>query len=193
MDNTDWVKIHQPFELNYHTTAGRRFHEDDHIFSHYWEEVMEWAQLPEVENGLDVGCGPRSVLGWSALCQHTYAIEPLSDAYKQFTRPEWWHNVTLYAQPAEKLVPELVDTMDIVWCWNVLDHTYDAFQILYNLAKYLKRTGVFVLATDIRPPSVGHPGFSKDAFYEMLLKHFTIQRERADFSERDICLILNKK
>ena len=80
-----------------------------------------------------------------------------------------------------------------MWCWNVLDHTYDWRKILDNVVKYLKPDGQFILATDHKVPHLGHPSFKREEFFEEINKRFDIKKQVEDFSERQVCLILEIK
>lgn len=187
----EWKEHHQPFELNYHQTSGRNFHDNDEVFLPYWENVLEWAELKNFKRGLDIGCGPRSPLMKFKTSSEVHCLDPLLDKYKEFTSEDWWKNVATHAVPAETFQEDLVGLFDLVWSWNVLDHTYEWKLILSNCSKYLKTGGKFVLGVDIgKVPTIGHPGITESEFWVEIDKLFRIEKESRDFSERTVCLIL---
>ena len=187
----EWKEQHQPFELSYHQTSGRNFHDNDEVFLSYWEKVLDWAEVKSFSKGLDIGCGPRSPLMKFKNSSEVHCLDPLLDKYKEFTPKEWWKNVHTYSVPAESFQKELADSFDLAWTWNVLDHTFDWKQILANCAVYLKKGGKLVLGVDIgKTPTIGHPGIDEKEFWIAISQLFVVEKEVRNFSERSVGLVL---
>ena len=179
----NWKIQSQPYELEYHKTKGINWCSSNDKFNEYWNNIKNW--IGEVKGDvLDIGCGPRPPF-------EGYYIEPLANKYKEITPKDWWNNRQGYSMPAEDYTDRLFN-MDYVICWNVLDHTYNWKNILENVKKYLKSEGKFILATDLRAPALGHPGFDNDEFFKYIKDNFEIIKEERNFSERGVCFILKK-
>lgn len=182
----EWQKECQEYEFNYHEKQGINWCSNDNLFNEYWENIKSWIGKENIKgNVLDIGCGPRPPF-------EGFYIEPLAEKYQQITKKSWWSNRQGFSCPAEEFVNRL-PSMDLVVCWNCLDHTFDWKNILENVLKYLKDDGLFILATDIRPPAKGHPGFNKGEWWQFISAKFRILEMNIGFSERDLCLKLKKK
>lgn len=177
----DWEQTHQPFELDYHSTQGIAWCRVENQFRGFWDTILEWA---EIGGGLDVGCGPRPPLG-----PGSYAIDPLAFRYKQMV-PEWWKDIIAFNQPAESPITELAGKFNSVLCWNCLDHTIGWKRILANLKAYGTKQATFAIATDFKPPHIGHPGFEREDFFKEVDKHFEVTKYAEDFQERDVALVM---
>jgi len=85
---------------------------------------------------LDIGPGPVNRLVW--LRGEFIAIEPLYNQLKDLPYANFDKYSTVYTVPAEHLQTHLIEQVDQVMCINVLDHCYDAEQVLRNIHIYLK-------------------------------------------------------
>lgn len=184
----DWKNVHQPFELDYHATKGIAWCSDESRFHSYWAHILEFAGISGDEIALDIGCGPRPPL--QDHVRHLTVIEPLAEEYQALTPPEWWEGIDVHSTPAEKKLK--LGTFDLVLCWNCLDHTHDWKGILKNVHTYLKDDGVFILATDTKPPCIGHPSFPYEELLAEIGKYFRTEKEVHNFSERDHAFVLRK-
>ena len=175
-----WDTIHQPFELEWWKESLSKGHSSDPSFAVHWKPIIDFI----VPQGavIDIGCGPRPPFVPSTV------IEPLALEYQKFTSKEWWgSNIKVYAQPAEKLIPDLRG--DTVVCWNCIDHTIGWREVLDNMVIYGNPGAKFAIATDFFPPFTGHPGFSRDEFMVEIDKRFTIKDRREPFG-RELALLL---
>ena len=193
----DWERIHQPFELGWHKRKGVALYSDDERFQGHCTSVFEFAGIgdPTQHTFLEVGCGPRPALKRFATQGDMFAIEPLADEFKKITPPDWWAEVTAYAQPAETLVPELCGRCDVVMCWNCLDHTIGWREILANLAAYGSARTVYALGTDTcekRDPHVGHPGFEREDFLAELTRRFEVVEQRENSWNLELAFVLKR-
>ena len=133
--NNEWRKNDELFtKSNYSLFKGKfGFNEDDYIG----------------KNVLDLGCGSKLRAKFFK-DSNIYALEPLAEKF--MGEIEWCdlkdaHKV--YSYPAEMLIEELVDEMDLVFSINVIDHCYDFEKIVTNLYKYTKKGGTCLLSFDL--------------------------------------------
>lgn len=117
--------------------------------------------LPENVAGavvVDVGCGPMSQTLSLVHCATVHVVDPLVAFYRRLQPFGWWAFESVNAQPAEAL-PFEAESVDIVHCRNVLDHTRAAHQILSEVARVLRPGGTFLLNCDLREVGAGpsHP------------------------------------
>jgi hypothetical protein len=189
----DWNAVHQPYELRYHTRKGIEWCSNEERFRGFWTAVFQFAGIGSGQRTLlDVGCGPRPPFARYATAASVFAIEPLANEYRKLVPPEWWQGVVAFAQPAETFLPDLAGRCDAVMCWNCLDHTIGWRQILSNIAAYGSSDAVYAVATDFKPPAVGHPGFDRDEFFNELTKNFRIVEQREGFQRLDVALVLER-
>lgn len=115
------------------------------------------------------------------------AIEPLAEAC---LADIGWCDLddaaAVYSQPAEELLPELVDTTDLLFSINVLDHCYDFEAIMANVYAYLKPTsGLAFLSFDCHfVTDRMHPLILTDEICVPLFERlgFTIERKSKGFT-----------
>jgi SAM-dependent methyltransferase len=183
-----WSKEAQPFELKYWETKGLSDYSDEDFFKEWWDNIFNW--IGEIEGEvLDIGSGIRPVFN------RGYVIEPLGNEYSKI-KPEWWKNVILYSEPAEKFIPEIENKIDFILSWNSIDHGYDWKEVLNNIERYLKKDGTVVIATDCKTEQIGvHPilGANKEEFIKEIEKRFDILKRIENFADREIAFILKKK
>lgn len=179
----EWNEVHQPYEFDYHKHEGVKWCSNEEQFQTFWGTIKDF--IKPKGKVIDIGCGPRPPFKNSTI------IEPLAEKYQTFAPREWWEGITVYSQPAEVKIPKI--KADTVVIWNCIDHTYDWRKIIDNANSYLKKGGTFVVATDIRPPCLGHPGVGdKDEFIKYLEKYFIIVEIRENFQERHLAIKMKK-
>lgn len=197
----EWRERHQPFELSFHRKPNMRW--NDETFFSQWEIVFgEFMKLDKAAfdaNSVlcDVGCGSRPVFSWFTGETNGHFIDPLLDDYIQIDEVrEYWSEFPSsqrHSVPAEQCVEELVGQCHFVNCWNVLDHTYDWFQILENIAAYARPDALVCLGTDFVSHGIGHPGIdSRDRFDRFISNHFEVLQTERDFHHRELALKLRR-
>ena len=171
-----WKQIHQPHELGWWLQTGW-------AADIGWKRdqlVKEYKRLPIVGDAarfaggrlIDVGAGPRSFCEFLPV-DEIVIIEPLADEFRKFNNGAYdLPSVKRVCPiPAEQLVGELVCSADFVWCFNVLNHSYDPLLILENMVRYLKCGGELLLRVRLgEKPSIGHSGIQAGPFYEKMSK-----------------------
>jgi SAM-dependent methyltransferase len=123
---------------------------------------------------LDVGCGPISRTLCLVHCATVHAVDPLMDHYRKLQPFGWRFFASVHACGAETL-PFEAESIDVVHCRNVLDHTRDADQILSEIARVLRPAGSFLLNCDLRDRGAGpaHPyRWSRDVFETRVFAQF---------------------
>lgn len=99
---------------------------------------------------LDVGCGPTpATLSLVHCAAEVHAVDPLLDFYRRIQPFGWNYFKTVSAVGAERL-PFSDESFDCVYCWNVLDHSEDADQILREIVRVLVPKGQFLFGCDAR-------------------------------------------
>lgn len=171
-----WRTIHQPFELDWWTEQLANGHNADH-----GDEVRAFIEPQGVV--IDIGSGPRPTF---APC---VVIDPLAESYRKL-RPEWWNNVTVYAQPAEQRIDGLKG--DTIVCWNALDHLIGWRDVLDNMMAYGREGARFAVATDFFDPFLGHPGFDRQEFDREIDRRFVVLKRREPF-DRQLALLMTAK
>jgi hypothetical protein len=177
-----WRELHQPFELDWWREHIPEGHLDDPGFTTAWDEVRGFIE--PAGRVIDIGCGPRPPF---APC---VVIEPLADEYRKIVSPEWWRDVEVHAQPAEKLVPGLRG--DTIICWNCIDHAVGWRSILESMRLYGNPGAKFAIATDFHAPFLGHPGFERDVFEAEIAKLFVVDRQREPFG-RHLAMVMRAR
>jgi 2-polyprenyl-3-methyl-5-hydroxy-6-metoxy-1,4-benzoquinol methylase len=190
----NWKNKAQLYEISYWRGKGIKDYSDDKYFNSYWFNIFEWIGgfMPSYEEEvLDIGSGPRPVL------QRGFVIEPLANEYRKIAKEEWWKNIEEFIPgPGEEEILSYENKFDFILCWNAIDHSYEPLKILQNIKNYLKDEGIVVIATDCKMvKDSDHPvlGIEKDNFIKEVEKDFNILLRQDNFSERDLCLILQKK
>ena len=106
---------------------------------------------------LDVGCGPISQSLSLIHCATVHAVDPLIDHYRELQPFGWEYFRSAVASGAEEL-PFEDQSIDVVHCRNVLDHTRNADQVLSEIARVLRPGGRLLLNCDLRNQRGGGPG-----------------------------------
>ena len=202
MDRKEWERICQPFELDWQRKESA------------WRSTDRWLLVKEKllkihslsfsnyagKLIIDLGSGPRSMCEWfedaSIIC-----IDPLANEYLSMQTGwlELPRIVAVFSQPAEDRIADLEGIADFVWCNNVLDHCFNPSAVVNNLAFYLKTGSSFFLATDIKPPYLGHPGTGgREAVIGMVLSAsltttYTYDKRSGDTGETHHFTIIGEK
>lgn len=123
---------------------------------------------------VDVGCGPISQSLSLVHCAAVHVIDPLVEHYRKLQPFGWRFFASVHACGAESL-PFEAESIDVVHCRNVLDHTRNADQILFEIWRVLRPAGSFLLNCDLRARGGGssHPyRWSRDVFEERVVAQF---------------------
>lgn len=200
-----WKSAHQEFELKYHKNSNMRW--NDKTWYDQWNGVFTFADLNKEsftrnEVIADIGCGSRPSLEWFNVndsVEKNYSDPLLSEYVKIPQMKKYWdkeleQGARIFSQPAETPIDSIINRCDFCICWNVLDHCYDGIKVLLNVVSYVKSKGICSIATDFgTTPHIGHPGLNKEAFMEVINKHFDIIKEKNNFRHRQKALLLRKK
>jgi len=146
---SDWQNIAQEGEFAFHRTDTWRVTSDfmdqsEALFAYFGFIPDDW----EGKTVLDLGAGSklRSKYFFNS---KIIVIEPLAD---RFIREISWSDLSdahsVHSVPAEHLVEELTDSIDLVISINVLDHCFNIQEILNNIEKYLRPNGIAFISFD---------------------------------------------
>lgn len=202
----EWREVHQPWELHYHKHNNIRWPARVGEWNKQWDSIFGFANLQKDSflNGrvlLDVGCGSKPVLDYFQTGEKHF-IDPLLSKYVELPvmKPYWQnHSVKcLHSLAAENPVSSLFGVCDFVLCWNVLDHSFDPFQIVENIFNYAKSGALVLIGTDLHEkPHLGHPGVRNRAdFIRAIESRFKILKKarRGEFLAcRDVSYLLQKR
>jgi len=171
-DKKVWKEESQPFEINWwrenwslNKIRNQEFIDKMKNEFGFTEDSFAGKTI------LDIGAGPRS---WPSLLLNKAKIiivEPL--AYEFVTFNDGYYklpNITkVYSLPGEECVEELINNIDIVWCFNTLNHCYEWKKVIDNIEKYLKSNGKLYMKVRVaESPHNGHVGVKHDEFLEYL-------------------------
>jgi SAM-dependent methyltransferase len=217
----EWAEVNQIFELNYQKSYNYRDFDD---FEKQWKDIfIKFGLHKDYFNNkvlLDIGCGSRPALSYFSSNNEKHCMEPLLDELMKITKNKHtvfpgvtpWHkkenlpntniskwfteeDYTLHSVPYETLVPELIDKVDFILCWNVLDHGYDWRTGLSNILLYLKKGGLLLLGTDFEAHKY-HIGIDNpDDLKELIRYNFevtTILNVKKQIWDRDYMVLARK-
>jgi SAM-dependent methyltransferase len=131
---------------------------------------------------MDIGCGPTVLTGWFTGAE-IVAVDPLADSYRGLLGNRLGLAAKVYAQPAEILIPELVEKADAVFSVNALDHAFDLGACLWNIAAYLKPSGLAFIDVDL------HPGWG-DSKHPLRMSRREVE---SAFNRNGLCIEWHKK
>jgi len=95
---------------------------------------------------LEVGCTPRAVINFIASGETRIGIEPLISSYaKRFSLRNGVH----YIQSIGENLPIHDNSIDIVMCFNTLDHVYDPRKVISETHRVLKEGGELLLSVHV--------------------------------------------
>jgi SAM-dependent methyltransferase len=144
-----WSKVAQPGELAFHKRPGLRSSTEwETKNAEFWERRRFSPDGWEGKWIVDVGAGSRLRTLYFRGAK-VAALEPLADKY--IAEVEWQdldRADEVYAEPAEKDIPELHGRADLLVSVNVLDHGYDFEAAVANIRRYLKPVGLAYLSFD---------------------------------------------
>jgi len=119
---------------------------------------------------VDVGAGIRGVLGIIDAHKKIIVDPCLNEVIDLFVIPD---EIILISEKAEK-IPLPDNCADIVVCTNTLNHVEDPPKALSEMARILKKDGLFLFETYIQPYDPGHPHIYSEAEIDVLLHHYFI-------------------
>lgn len=199
---SEWAEVNQPFELKYQKCYNYR---DFNTWDTQWSSIFNNFGLDKdyFNNKVlaDIGCGSRPALSYFNKTNTKHCLEPLLDEFLEIEkhakikfpgktnwakRKDKPHSVVknwfteepfiLHSVPYETSVPELINNVDFILCWNVLDHGYDWRQGINNMIDYLKPGGLLLLGTDYEAHKY-HLGIDNPSELEEIIKtNFNLKR-----------------
>lgn len=145
------------FELNYWKV--QKFRESEFTNFHYREFFIDYFKLEENfykgKKILDLGCGPRGSLEWATNAKERIGLDPLANKYLKLNQGK--HEMT-YVEGKSEAIPFDENYFDVISSFNSLDHVEDVYQTISEIARCLKKDGLFLLITDIHErPTLTEP------------------------------------
>lgn len=117
----------------------------------YWKAQTELLGLePATLAGktvLDLGCGPVGLINFLPVTGPRRAVDPLLHRYTECIRA---HGIGFCAARGEAL-PFPSESMDVVLCFNVLDHVAEAGTVLEEVRRLLRPGGTLYLMVHTFP------------------------------------------
>lgn len=199
----EWTRVHQPFELDWHSNDNYRWHDDQFLpaWKHNFADFMELEpdEFGVTDIILDLGCGSRSAFSYFTQGEKFY-IDPLRNEYLKIPEvAKYWSDKEqsrFFRAPAEEKIVSLIDGCAFVNCWNVLDHCYDWRQVIDNVIAYAETGGIIALCTDLKSHGDGHPGIDNPAeLFNLIMEQCCIEKLEVNYSEpvRDVAMKLIKQ
>lgn len=139
IDKETWKKNSQAGEFAFHKRDTWR-QSDDFIEQTkvFFTQMGYNANQFSDQVVVDLGAGSK-MRGKYFQNNKLIAIEPMAeDCLREIPWSDLNDADKLYSQPAEDLIPELVNNVDFVFSINVLDHCYNFDEIVKNVFLYLK-------------------------------------------------------
>jgi len=136
------------------------------------EEWERFAAQIRHKTCLEIGAGPCGALAIWWWVKRRIVVDPLVQEYKriaqQLFKSTWYSDdMELFAQPAERFIPELSGRISgVIICRNMLDHSESPMTILKNVAEYAGPGCYLLLWTDLwhlKGHSKGHRNITRDA------------------------------
>ena len=180
----EWQRQAQPGEFAFHEQDRWRRSDDfsvdsARLFRHFGLGAGDY----EGRTVLDLGAGSRLRTRYFEGA-HLIALEPLAEQFRRLEFSDLDTADELHATPAEELVPQCVNRVDLLVSINVLDHCYDFDAIIRNVRRYLRKNGQAFLSfdshlqTDALHPLILTPRICRKVF----LRHgLQIQHESRGF------------
>jgi len=140
--------------------------------NHYYRNTMEggstlfkdWFAAHDFTDEVlvDIGSGPEGILHVIEGAGHKVAYDSLMNDFRSIGYDVDAHGVEVWANHAE-LPGEDAETVDVVFCLNVLDHTREPAKALSEILDILKPGGYFLFMVDMRLSS------QLDAYHKLAL------------------------
>jgi hypothetical protein len=155
---------HQDFEVQWWGDCANTFSEETKQITYAYRMGLVQTTLgekwPVYDVGhrviVDVGGGPSSIL---LKCLNVGAGSMVIDpgAYPEWTRARYEHcDITVLRAHAERALAAInEESFDEAWCYNVLQHVIDPYEILREARRVAGRIRIFEWVNT--EPSLGHP------------------------------------
>jgi ubiquinone/menaquinone biosynthesis C-methylase UbiE len=143
--------------------------------SHYKYFYTSYFKIDQEEYSgrsiLDIGCGPRGSLEWANNAKQRVGLDPLVKRYQKLGIGA--HRMTYVCAPSE-LIPFPNEHFDFVASFNSLDHVDDVDKTLSEITRVLKKSGCFLLITEINhPPTPTEPQILTEELVGRLSREYT--------------------
>ena len=127
----------------------------NHSFKSYWSSRVEAFGINHGDFSgkriVEVGCGPHGVVGYLFPNALKIGIDPLIARYKERVQPI---GATLLVTGLGETLPIRDNSVDLVFCINVIDHVLNPEMVLKELTRVLKKSGEMVLEAHTFPPAL---------------------------------------
>jgi SAM-dependent methyltransferase len=120
-----------------------------YLYTYLWEYRFNDHSF-ENQTILEVGCGPY---GFVSILQETALkiwIDPLMSFYKKSCT--YSNDDAQYMRGIGEILPLRSSSMDVVFCYNVLDHVVAPVTVLNEIRRVLKTGGLLILAINVWDP-----------------------------------------
>ena len=149
-DDSRWRQA-QAAELEFWKTCWHHPVYKDVNLEEYWREQTDLLGVePQSLAGksvLDLGCGPVGIINFLPVDGPRWAIDPLFHLYTQrIERPG-----VRFSIARGEAVPFPSESMDVVFCFNVLDHVADAEAVLADVRRLLRADGTLYVMVHTFP------------------------------------------
>ena len=121
-----------------------------HFSRSYWEKELKRDELDfsffQDKLVCEIGCGPFGMI-YFANAKRKIGVDPLISYYQELglLTNDRVGDMTLIPSGAESLPQIQDDSVDIVICYNVLDHVHKPENVLLEISRILKKGGIFYL------------------------------------------------
>jgi len=133
---------------------------------------------------LEVGSGAHGNIFYFGT-EHGVGVDPLAESYAKLF-PAWQSRVTTLAAAGESL-PFIEGSFDIVVCDNVVDHAESPRDIVAEIARVLKPSGLLYFTVNVH-----HPVYALAAHVHAAWNDIGIRHEIGPFADHTVHLTLGK-
>lgn len=160
VDMGTWNKA-QDFELDYWKTYIQNpdvewLKWSDYFLTHFEKEIK--ADYSD-NTLLEIGTGPVGIIS-KLNAKRRIGVEPLADDLKSLNN-DIYQGMEMISHGAESIPEVEENSVDAIFCFNVLDHVQDATDVLNEIYRVCKKDGKIILACDLKSQphhlDVGHP------------------------------------
>jgi len=189
----DWEKC-QAFELKWWKKNWEPNKKRDQEFIGKMKKEFDFTEDSFADKiVLDIGAGPRS---WPSLLlkkARIIIVEPLASRFIEFNGDYYKlpNIMRALSCPGEYDIERFWNRVDMVWCFNTLNHCCEWKKVIDNIEKYLKVGGKLYMKVKMSEhPHTGHIGVNKDEFFNYMDSKKFAYTNYHDSDETEDCYII---